>query len=103
MGLKPQEQSWLHEYRGKSDEELALLSVYNGPGLDSPNRAALARHILDCRHAKIRDEREEKIFQQAERALKISNETARATSKQALLAMLAIIISLASAAALYLK
>ncbi|TAK62564.1 hypothetical protein [Methylobacter sp.] len=93
MPLTSNEQQWLKEYESKSDVELALLSVYTGPGIDSPNRAALAKYVLDRRNAEIRDGREERTLQQAERALKISEEAKNAAVKQARWAVWASVIA----------
>lgn len=97
MNLTPNEQKWLKDYESKSDVELALLSIYAGSGNDSPNRAALAKYVLDRRNAGIRDGREERTLQQAERALKISEEAKNAAVKQARFAVLAGIIAIFSA------
>lgn len=106
MSLSLKEQQWLKEYESKSDAELALLSIYTDPGLDSPNRAALAKYVLDRRNAEIRDGREERTLQQAERALEISEEVKDAAVKQARWAVLAVVIATVSAivsAAAYVK
>lgn len=96
MSLTPKEQLWLEEYESKSDAELALLSIYTGPGLDSPNRAALAKYVLDRRNAEIRDGREERTLQQAERALEISEKAKDAAVKQARWAVWAAVIATVS-------
>jgi len=97
MSLTPNNQQWLKDYESKSDVELVLLSVYTGPGLDSPNRAALAKYVLDRRNAEIRDGREERTLQQAERALKISEDAKNAAVKQARWAMWAVVIATVAA------
>lgn len=74
--LTPNDKKRLEEYESKTDVELALLSVYQGDGIDSKNRAALAKYVLDRRNAEIRDGREE-------RTLKIAEEAKNATIKQA--------------------
>lgn len=107
MSLNPNEQQWLKEYESKSDAELALLSIYTGSELDSLNRAALAKYVLDRRNAEIRDGREERTLQQAERALDISEKAKDAAVKQARWAMwmavIAAVSAIVSAAAAYLK
>lgn len=97
MSLTPNELQLLKAYESKSDVELALLSIYTGPGIDSPNRAALAKYVLDRRNAEIRDGREERILQQAERALKISEEAKNAAVKQARWAVWASVIAVVAA------
>lgn len=97
MSLTPNEQEWLKEYESKSDVDLALLSTYTGLGTDSLNRAALAKYVLDRRNAEIRDGREERTLQQAERALKISEEAKNAAVKQARWAVWASAIAVVAA------
>jgi len=97
MSLSQRDQQWLKEYEDKSDVELALLAVYTGPNSDSPSRAAIAKYVLDSRAAKIRDGREERTLQQAEKALKIAEEAKNATVKQAHWAIWATVISVVAA------
>lgn len=93
MNLTPYEQQCLKDYESKSDVELALLSVYSGPGLDSLNRAALAKYVLDLRNAEVRDGREERTFANSEHALEIAEDAKNAAVKQARWAMWAVVIS----------
>lgn len=104
MPLTANEESWLKEYEFLPDAELALLSEYSGPGIDSPNRAALARYELVRRSAAIRDGREERTLSISERALTVSEEANRiaseaknATAAQARWTMWAVIIAIVSA------
>lgn len=106
MELTPTDLQRLKEYEAKTDVELALLAVYTGPYTDSPTRAALAKYVLDRRNAEIRDGREERTLQQAERALDISEKAKNAAVKQARWAVWAAGISVISAivsTAAYLK
>ena len=104
MPLTPNEASWLKEYESLPDAELALLSEYSGHGIDSKNRAALARYELARRSSAIRDGREERTLAISERALtvaeeanRIASEAKNATAAQARWAMWAVMIAIVSA------
>lgn len=97
FSLSPQHIAWIKEYESLPDPELALLSEFSGEGRDSPDRAALARYVLNKGSSLIRDGREERTLKIAEEANSIARSEAAAALRSARYAMYAAIIATVSA------